>query len=99
MDSSRSHPDTASVLKFVVIFPIMPESLWEEGHCLMMDATCLRDAMALIGRHVWEIDLVGTCQSDGCGGGKQAKNDLTCGAAEQVGVTQRLMQLQKSQPS
>ena len=81
-DLNRRHPNTASVLKFVTLYSIMLESFVNKGHCLVMDSAYMGDVMALIGRHEWGINMVGTCQSNRTGAGKMSKYDLNCGAID-----------------
>ena len=69
------HPNTASLLKFVTLYSIMLESFTGRGHCLVMDSAYMGDVMALIGRHEWKINMVGTVQSNRSGGGKQGLVD------------------------
>ena len=75
----------------------MLQSFTGKGHCLVMDSAYMGDVMALIGRHVWKINMVGTCQSNRCGAGKQAKYDLTCGAIEK-GSYNSLLYQHKEEP-
>ena len=56
------HPNTALLLKFVTLYSIMLESFTGRGHCLVMDSAYMGDVMALIGRHEWKINMVGTVQ-------------------------------------
>jgi hypothetical protein len=57
------HQNTLTLLKFVSLYNIMLNSFKNKGHCLVMDSAYMGDPMALIGRHVWGINMVGTCQS------------------------------------
>ena len=63
-DLNRRHPYTSSVLKFVSLYSIMLQSFTGRGHCLVMDSAHMGDVMALIGRHVWKVNMVGTCQTN-----------------------------------
>ena len=64
------------------LHPIVIESFIRQGHHLVMGSTCMGDVMALIGRHVWQIGMVGTCQSNRASAGEMAKCDLTRGTME-----------------
>ena len=75
----------------------MLESFQGRGHCLVMNGAHMGDATALIGRHVWGINMVGTCQSNRCGAGKLAKCDLTCNATAK-GSHNLLLHQHKDEP-
>ena len=63
----------------------MLASFMGRGHCLVMDSAYMGDVMALIGRFVWMINMIGTVQSNRTGGGTLGKeavknNDIQKGA-------------------
>ena len=61
-DLNRRHNNTETLLKFVTLYSIMLKNFTGHGHCLVMDSVYIGDVMALIGHHVWQINMVGTCQ-------------------------------------
>jgi hypothetical protein len=75
-DLARRHENTETKLKFVSLYDIMLDSFKGQGHCMVMDSAYMGDVMALIGRHVWKINMVGTVQSNRTGAGKMASQDL-----------------------
>jgi len=75
-DLCRLHPNCESLLKFVTLYSIMLSSFMGRGHCLVMDSAYMCDQMALIGRNVWKINMVGTCQLNRTGAGVLAKADI-----------------------
>ena len=42
----------------------MLENFKGKGHCVTMDSACMGDIMALIGRHKWKINMLGTTQEN-----------------------------------
>ena len=43
------------------------------GHCCVMDSVYMGNAMCLVGREEWGINMVGTVQSSRTGGGRLGK--------------------------
>ena len=76
-DMNTRHPNTATLLKFVTLYSIMLNSFMGRGHCLVMDSAYMGDVMALIGLHIWHINMVGTVQANRTGGGKKGMEDLS----------------------
>ena len=73
---NNHHPNTATLLKFVTLYSIMVASFMGKGHCLVMDSAYMGDVMALIGRFVWLINMIGTVQSNRTGPGDTGKADI-----------------------
>ena len=72
-DLNVRHPNTAKFYKFVTLYSIMLASFMGRGHCLVMDSAYMGDVMALIGRFVWMINMIGTVQSNRTGGSPKGK--------------------------
>ena len=75
-DLNKRHPNTVGLLKFVTLYSIMLASFFGKGHCLVMDSAYMGDAMALIGRFVWMINMIGTVQSNRTGAGGMGKEAI-----------------------
>ena len=75
-DLNKKHPNTATLLKWISLYSIMLDSFKGKGHCLTMDSAYCGDAMCLIGRHEWKINMVGTAQSNRTGGGPMAVKEM-----------------------
>ena len=76
-DLCRRHPNCETLLKFVTLYSIMLSSFMGRGHCLVMDSAYMGDVMALIGRNIWKINMVGTCQVNRTGAGVKATSDIS----------------------
>ena len=60
----------------VSLYDFMPKSFKHKGHCDVMDSAYMGDTMCQVGREVWGITMVGTCQSDRTGAGALGKADI-----------------------
>ena len=63
-DLNNKHPNTVGLMKFCTLYSIMLASFMGRGHCLVMDSAYMGDAMALLGRFIWMINMIGTVQSN-----------------------------------
>jgi hypothetical protein len=55
------------------LYDFMLELFKHKGHCVVMDSAYMGDAMCQVGREVWGINMVGTCQTDCTGDGALGK--------------------------
>ena len=81
------HENTTSTQKWVNLYNEMLAEFKGRGMCLTMDSAYMGDIMGQIGREEWEINMVGTCQSDRTGAGptaKEAKAKMKPGTYESV---------------
>jgi len=60
---------TATKLKMVSLYDFMLDTFKNKGHCVVMDSAYMGYDMAQVGREVWDINMVGTVQSNRTGGG------------------------------
>ena len=67
---------TVTKLKMISLYDFMPKSFKHKGHCDVMDSAYMDDTMCQVGREVWGITMVGTCQSDRTGAGALGKADI-----------------------
>ena len=75
-DLDKRHPNTPPLLKFVTLYPIMLAPFMGKGHCVVMDSAYMSGVVGLIGLYVWEINMVGTAQSNRTAAGGLAREDL-----------------------
>ncbi len=81
------HENTTSTQKWVNLYNEMLAEFKGRGMCLTMDSAYMGDIMGQIGREEWEINMVGTCQSDQTGAvpaAKEAKAKMKPGTYESV---------------
>ena len=62
LDQKCTH--TVTVQKFVNLLDIILDDFKGKGHHITMDSAYMGDIMAQIGRYEWQINMVGTAQSD-----------------------------------
>ena len=67
---------TVTKLKMISLYDFMPKSFKHKGHCDVMDSAYMGDTMCQVGREVWGITMVGTCQSDRTGACALEKADI-----------------------
>ena len=73
--------------KWVNLYDDMLEEFKGQGICVTMDSAYMGGIMGQIGREVWKMNFLGTCQSNriGCGvTAKTAKKELKVGSHESV---------------
>ncbi|KAL7527968.1 hypothetical protein ACHAXR_007787 [Thalassiosira sp. AJA248-18] len=78
------HHNTAITQKWVNLYDEMLEEFKGMGMC-MMDSAYMGDVMVMgqIGREVWEMNFVGTCQADRTGAdAKEIRKNMTVGTYE-----------------
>ena len=73
-DLDHINDNTATTQKWVNLYDIMMDPFKGKGHCVTMDYTYMVDIMALIGRHEWLINMVGTENENRTGDGTKEKN-------------------------
>ena len=66
-DLDKTSKNTVTTQKWVNLLLLMLNSFKNNGHCVAMDSTYMGDIMAMIGRHVWRINMVGTAQANRTG--------------------------------
>ena len=83
-DLDVKHQNTATLQKWINLYNIMLDNFKGQGHCVTMDSAYMGDIMALIGRHEWKINMVGTAQENRTGADvqeeKKAMKKNTCEA-------------------
>jgi hypothetical protein len=57
----------------VSLYDFMLESFKHKGHCVVMDFAYMGVAMCQVGREEWDMNMVGTCQTDRTGVGALGK--------------------------
>ena len=68
-DMDVHNPQTATILKMVSLYDIMLDPFKLQGHCVVVDSAYMGNAMAQVGREVWEINMVGMVQLNRTNGG------------------------------
>ena len=63
-DSGKDNENTATTQKWVNLLLLMLDSFKNNGHCVTMDIANMGNIMAMIGRNVWRIDMVGMAQAN-----------------------------------
>ena len=63
-DLETKHQNTATLQKWVNLYNIMLHSFKGAGRCVTMDSAYMGDIMALIGRHEWKTNMIGTAQEN-----------------------------------
>mmetsp|Transcript_14103 Transcript_14103/g.29816 ORF Transcript_14103/g.29816 Transcript_14103/m.29816 type:complete len:284 (-) Transcript_14103:390-1241(-) len=61
------HNNTATLQKWINLYNIMLDNFKGQGHCVTINSVYMGDIMALIGRHEWKINVVGTAQQNQTG--------------------------------
>ncbi len=61
------HDNTAGIQKWVNLLDHMLHAFKGNGHCVTMDSAYMGNIMAMIGRDVWKIDMVGMAQTNRTG--------------------------------
>jgi hypothetical protein len=83
----------------VSLYDFMLDPFKHNGHCVVMDYAYMNDAMCQVGREVWKINMVGTCQTDRCGAGPMGKAAYT-GVDKEIAVNshESLLYQHKTKP-
>ena len=63
-DLDKTNENTVTTQKWVNLLSLMLDSFKRAGHCVTMDSAYMGDIMAMIGRDVWRINMVGTAQAN-----------------------------------
>ena len=63
-DINKHNEHTVTKLKLVSFYDFMLDPFKHKSHCVVMDSSYMGDTMAQVGREVWEINVVGTVQSN-----------------------------------
>ena len=58
------HQNTATLQKWVILYNTMLCSFKGAGRCVTMDSAYMEHVMALIGRHEWKTNMIGTTQEN-----------------------------------
>mmetsp|Transcript_2847 Transcript_2847/g.5763 ORF Transcript_2847/g.5763 Transcript_2847/m.5763 type:complete len:366 (+) Transcript_2847:358-1455(+) len=66
-DLDTKHQNTATLQKWINLYNIMLDNFKGQGHCVTINSVYMGDIMALIGRHEWKINMVGTAQENQTG--------------------------------
>ncbi|KAL7536120.1 hypothetical protein ACHAXR_006945 [Thalassiosira sp. AJA248-18] len=77
------HHNTANTQKWVNLYDEMLEEFKGRGMCMTMDSAYMGGVMGQIGREVWAMNFVGTCQADRTGADvKETRKNMTVGTYE-----------------
>ena len=60
---NKTNDNTVTIHKWVNLLSLMLDSFKNNGHCATMDSAYIGNIMAMIGRDVWHINMVGTAQA------------------------------------
>ncbi len=63
-DSAKQNKNTVTTQKLVNLLSLMLNDFKNNGHCVTMDSAYMGDIMAMIGRNVWRINMVGTVHAN-----------------------------------
>ncbi len=66
-DLGKHNKNTTTTQKWVNLLSLMLNIFNNNGHCITMDSAYMGDIMAMIGRNVWRINMVGTVQANHTG--------------------------------
>jgi hypothetical protein len=66
-DLGKDNENTVTTQKWVNLLLLMLNSFKNNGHCITMDSAYMGDIMAMIGRNMWCINMVGTVQANHTG--------------------------------
>ncbi len=80
-DLDKMNDNTVTTQKWVNLLLLMLDSFKNNGHCITMDSAYMGDVMAMIGRDVWHINMVGTAQAN-CTG-----TNVDCTKSIKMGTT------------
>ena len=59
-----------------MLYDFMLHPFKGKGHCVVIDSAYMGDTMCQVGREVWDIIMVGTCQTDRTGAGALGKANI-----------------------
>ena len=71
-DLGKTNDNTVTIQKWVNLLSLMLDAFKNKGHCVTMDSAYMGDIMAMIGRDVWRINMVGTAQAN------RTRADIDC---------------------
>ncbi len=66
-DLGNPNKNTITTQKWVNLLSLMLNNFKNNGHCVTMDSAYMGNIMAMIGRNVWRINMVGTVQANHTG--------------------------------
>jgi hypothetical protein len=66
-DLGKQNKNTITTQKWVNLLSLMLNNFKNNGHCVFMDSAYMGDILAMIGRDVWRINMVGTAQANRTG--------------------------------
>ena len=66
-DLNINHNNTATLQKWVNLYDVMLENFKGKGHCVTIDSAYMGDIVALIDRHEWKVNMLGTTQENRTG--------------------------------
>jgi hypothetical protein len=66
-DLGKQNENTITTQKWVNLLSLMLNDFKNNGHCVTMDSAYMGDIMAMIGRDMWRINMVGTAQANHTG--------------------------------
>ena len=83
-DLGKENDNTVTIQKWVNLLSVMLDAFKNKGHCVTMDSAYMGDIMAMIGRDVWRINMVGTAQANRTGANIECTKSMKKGTYESV---------------
>jgi hypothetical protein len=83
-DLGKENDNTVTIQKWVNLLSVMLDAFKNKGHCVTMDSAYMGDIMAMIGRDVWRINMVGTAQANRTGANIDCTKSMKKGTYESV---------------
>ena len=63
-DLGKTNNNTVTIQKWINLLMVMLDAFKNNGHCVTMDSAYMGNIMAMNGRDVWRINMVGTTQAN-----------------------------------
>ncbi len=67
VDLGKTNDNTITIQKWINLLLVMLDVFKNNGHCVTMDSAYMGDIMVMIGRDVWQINMVGMVQANHTG--------------------------------
>ena len=83
-DLGKTNDNTVTIQKWVNLLSVMLDAFKNNGHCVTMDSAYMGDIMAMIGRDVWRINMVGTAQANRTGADIDCTKSMKKGTYEAI---------------
>ena len=82
---SKVHANTATMQKCIMIYDEMLGAFKSAGHCVTMDSAYMGNIMAQVDYKVWQVNMVGTTQSNWTSANvTEVKDNMTIGTHEYI---------------